>query len=144
MGQGRDRITDFNPEPLESMPDYDIAADSVSKNLRTGSVIFNKQTKRKPNLNKIFYKATEFYDPKDLPTTAKMTTQICRDSLENNERHTKTSQVSRNTRVSTGNSTKSANPATIWYRDWERIDVPNYEKLAHHQRTDRSYVSIRH
>lgn len=142
MGQGRGRATELNPEPLEDMPDYDISADTLKANLKKGSVSFAKQTKRKPNLNKVFYKTTNFYDPKDLPTTAKMTTRMVHDSSGNNStKHTKPSQFSSG---KSRNSAKSAYPATVWYRDWESIEVPTFEKLAHHKRTDRSYVSIKH
>lgn len=54
--QGRERVTEYNPEPPEMMPDYVINADLVSKNLRQGSVVFSQQTQRKPNINKVFYK----------------------------------------------------------------------------------------
>ena len=47
------------------------------------------------------------------------------------------------TETDTVKSTNTYNPATIWYRDWERIEPPPFEKLAHFKPTDKSFVSFR-
>jgi hypothetical protein len=38
--EGREKVTTFNPESHEFMPDYVIKADDVCKNLRLGSINF--------------------------------------------------------------------------------------------------------
>lgn len=40
-------------------------------------------------------------------------------------------------------SNRTYNPEVTWYRDWEKIEPPTYERLAHHKPTDRSFVTFR-
>jgi hypothetical protein len=54
--EGREKETLYNLGPEEFLPDYNVHADDMRKNLRLGAIAFNRMSSRKPNVNKVFYK----------------------------------------------------------------------------------------
>lgn len=40
-------------------------------------------------------------------------------------------------------STTTYNPTVTWYRDWEKLESPAYEKLSKFKATDRCFVTMR-
>ncbi|MFO0117705.1 MAG: hypothetical protein ACK521_08865 [bacterium] len=50
---------------------------------------------------------------------------------------------STNSNTETLKSTRTYNPTVNWYRDWEKLESPAYEKLSKFKATDRSFVTFR-
>ena len=57
-------------------------------------------------------------------------------------RHTQKS-LNSDSHTDTQKSTKTYNPTVTWYRDWEKLESPAYEKLSKFKATDRSFVTMR-